>query len=182
LKKNKEITVGSIPNYYLIYSKLYKCVYFSNDNKYEEEIKKNFDLIELPDFETNNYCNQLYLLYSFKFIYLTNIKDYKGVLDLCNYLLDILKRSDKKSLRFIEEGINWRKNHVLKQFNSKDHTNWFFQLIHDNEVENIGNYIYFSPFIKNEIDDEMTLYHFTDIDALKSIIDKKNYGLRDMIF
>lgn len=176
-ENNKEIKVGGIPDYYLIYAKLYKCVNLSNNNDSNKEAKQTIDEIVLLPFEINDFYNQLYLLYSLKLIYLTNIENDKKILDLCNYLLGVLEKSDNKAPRFIEEGINWRKNSVLKRLNPEDHLNWFNKLIHDNAVEKIGNYIYFSPYIRNEIDHDMNLYHFTDINALKSIIDNKKLWL-----
>lgn len=179
-EKNKEHQLNSMQDYYLLYFRLNRCVYLSYDkNTIDETLIQDFNSIKLPVFETNENVYELYSLYNQKLSFLNNIDDQNGIMDVCNYLLDILNKSTAclPMELYIKERINWLKSSTLVNGGKKqEHIDWYFEIISMVSLENLKGDIFLSPFIEQgEI--EKPLYHFTDLNAMKSIIENGNLWL-----
>ena len=174
-ENNKDIQFDTMPNYYLVFAQLYKCFYLSSDSEnLTAELKQCIDSIKLPDFEAGENCLRLYYLYHQKLNCLENFNDNDSVLETCNYLLEILQNTDFEYADYYAERINWRKYAALKALNSPLHEDWFFGIIDDSDFNNVGNMVYLSPFMIQDDNASIdSLYHYTDLLAMKSIIENK---------
>ena len=178
-EKNSDIQFDIMPDYYFLFSKLLKCSYlsFEKDN-IDAELINSFDSIILPEFETGENILRLYHLYVQKIICLENFGESKKIIETCDYLLGILRKTDANQFPYYVERINWRKYSALKALDNHSHENWFFEVIAESAFDSIGNNVYFSPFmIQDDSASVDFLYHFTDLKALESIIEKKSLWL-----
>ena len=167
-ERNKEIQFIGIDNYYLILSRLYKCKYLSSAESISNNLKNELDSIVLPEFETNGYALNLYVLYSLKLIVLEDLGEQQEFLDVCDYMLDKL---DKADLSFIKTRLNWRKDKALWNTDKDKHREWYFDNIKNGELSKSVNYVYCSPFMKRDDNNTDDLFHFSDLKALESIIE-----------
>ena len=178
-ERNSDIQFDIMPDFYSMFSKLYSCSYLSFDkNNINSNLRNSFNSLKLPEFETGENIFRLYYLYSQKLICLDNLGENEKVIEVCDYLLEILQKSDASQFAYYIERINWRKYAALKSLDGQRHENWFFEVIADSEFGGIGNKVYFSPFMT--LDDSVgvdSLYHFTDLKALESIIKNKSLWL-----
>ena len=179
-ERNNGLQLNSIADYYLLYAKLNKYVYLSCDkNAIDDNLVQSFNSIKLPTFEINENIYELYSLYNQQLSFLNNVDDQNGILNVCNYLLNILNKSTERSPieLYIKERINWLKSSTLMSSGKKqEHIDWFFELVSTVSLENLKGDIFLSPFIEQgEI--EKPLYHFTDLKAMKSIIENGNLWL-----
>jgi len=178
-EKNSDIKFDSMPDYYLLFVKLHKCAYLSFDKgNINAELKNDLDSLELPEFETNANLLRLYNLYSHKLICLYNFGEVEKVIEMCDYLLGMLQKADANQFTYYIERINWRKYAALKSLDGQRHESWFFEVISESTFENLGNKVYLSPFmVHDENTGNDSLYHFSDLNALQSIITNKSLWL-----
>ena len=176
-EKNKEIQFSSMPEYYLMVAQLSKCRYLSLDKKDgDAELNAYFESIKLPDFEIGENFQHLYSLYIQKLNCLENFNKTEKILEICDYLLRAFIESDKERYTYYIGRINWRKYNALKCTDNKKHIAWYFEIMSINTVEKIKNNVYLSPFMTQDTSNR-DLYHFTDLEALKSIVEKNTLWL-----
>lgn len=177
-EKHRELQLNFMQDYYLTFAKLIKCVYLSN-NVISDTLIQEFNSIMLPDFEINENTFELYYLYNQRLTFWDNVGKQDKVLTICNNLLFVLSTANENSREgsYIKERVNWRKSNALMCLgNKQEHIEWFFNLLSKVSFEKITSEIFLSPFIEqSEID--IPLYHFTDLDAMKSIIEKGSLWL-----
>lgn len=177
-EKNKEIQFGTMPEYYLLHAKLYKCNYLSFDKKNDSTILNDYlNTISLPNFEIEEKHSNLYLLYVLKLTCLENLNKNEKIIEICDYLIQTLNKSDKEYYTYYVRNINWYKYNALKKLADKEkHIKWYFDIINIDTIEKIKNNVYLSPFMIQD-NSNKNLYHFTNLEALKSIIEKNTLWL-----
>lgn len=94
-EETENFEVVSIPNYYSMYAKLYRCHYLSLDsNNHAEELRLSLNDIVLPPFAVSENIHYLFRLYFWKMLCLENIHQIDEVLDMCNSILPKLKQDN----------------------------------------------------------------------------------------
>ena len=173
-EKNAEIQFDPIPAYYLTYAKLFRCFYVSCiAENINDELKCQFNNIILPDFETSEKTYTLYYLYREKLNCLENFGEYEKIIEICDYMLQILNQGSLEIYSNIIERLNWIKYDALKLVDCVRHSEWYFEVIKTASLSKIKNKAYLSPFMKQGDDGVQSLFHFSDLNALKSIIENK---------
>jgi hypothetical protein len=177
-EKNTEIQFAPIPDYYLTYAKLFRCFYIScvKENA-DSELKQQLEDIQLPDFEISEKTYRLYYLYREKMNCLENFEEHEKILEICDCLLQMLTQCADDQYATIIERLNWIKYEALKLVDSKKHGEWYFEVLKNAPVDKIRNKVYLSPYMKQADAVVDSLYHFSDLNALKSIIENKTLWL-----
>lgn len=173
-ERHSDLQINFMQDYYLALAKLNKCVYLSSDkNELNDTLVQEFNSIVLPDFEINENTFELYYLHNQRLSFWSNVGRQDEVLNICNDLLSALSTANENSWEdsYIRERVNWQKSSALMSLgNKQEHIEWFFDLLDKVSLERITSKIFLSPFIEQS-ETETPLYHFTDLDAMKSIIE-----------
>jgi len=169
---NNELRIAGIDGYYSILTSLYRCQYFSSVEDAKKDVEDKLAKIELPTFATDENMTTLYLLYNQKLICLDNLNKQQEVLTICDYMLELLNKTEVIASNFIKTRLNWRKDKALWCIDKDKHKKWYFENIKDEALTKGVDFVYCSPFMKQDDHAEMDLFHFSDLGALKSIIEK----------
>jgi len=170
-ERYSELRIADIDNYYSTLAILYKYQYLSSAENVDISMINELNKIKLPCFVADEQIFSLYLLYNQKMICLDNLNMQSDILALCDYLLEILAHTELDSSHFIITRLNWRKDKALWDMDKEKHKEWYFANIKNEVFSKNVSYVYCSPFMKQDDHSATDLFHFSDLGALKSIIE-----------
>jgi len=169
--------VGRIDSpYYMLYAVSRKALDLSVN--FPNEALELLNGLHYPSFSecpNKMKTNDLIYLLATRLIILDNAKSYNTLNDECDKLFCEPILLDDNYLWF-EERISWYKNKALKNIDFNKQRIWFSEYIKKFSPDKIGNRFYLSPMLRTDETDR-SVYHFTDINAITSIIDNNKLRL-----
>ncbi len=153
----------------------YTLSFFPTETDTVKQLLSEVDLLPMDKLNDIMTLGDATLLYSMQMMVLSNLSEYEAVSKTCDDILGWIKTIDYKN-RWFFEYVCRCKFEALDKLDDKNKNKFFFDFIKDFEIDKIGNLVFLMPQLTNSSEDE-TVYHYSDVSALKSMIDNKQLWL-----